>query len=126
MKRWTRWEDYVSLVLGLFTVLAAMFWAPPMTMVGTSLMIVFGGLMAITGVLNLSMPGTPWLEYAQCAFGVLLFVSPWLGMYAHYSMASFSSASWTSWIVGIIVAVVTAAAFKPAMDARHHRVVPQH
>ncbi|QGF23038.1 SPW repeat domain-containing protein [Raineyella fluvialis] len=126
MKKWTRWEDYVALAAGLFTVLAALIWATT-TPIAMTLMLVFGGLLIVTGILNLSMPGTPWLEYAQCAFGVLLFVSPWVGMYASPATLAFSSATWTSWIAGIIAAVVTAAAFRPAMNARHGgRMAHQH
>lgn len=119
MKKWTRWEDYVAIVCGLYAALATT-WTSQ-TASSTSLMLVFGILLIASGVLNLSLPGTPWLEYVQCALGVLLFVSPWMGMYT-----SHTGASWTSWIAGIIAAGVTAAAFKPAMDARHHRVMPSH
>jgi hypothetical protein len=79
-----------------------------------ALMLVFGILLIVAGVLNLSLPGTPWLEYVQCALGVLLFVSPWVG--AYYDL---TGAAWTSWITGIIAAVVTAAAIKPAIDTQH-------
>lgn len=120
MKRWRRWEDYVALAAGLLTVLAALTWA---SAAGASmaLMLVFGGLMIVTGILNLSMPSTPWLEYVQFGVGVLLFLSPWIGMYA-----ASASASWTSWTLGIVAAAVTAAAFKPVQNARHQRMVPQH
>ena len=124
MKKWTRWEDYVAGAAGLFTVLAALIWTPEM---GSSrvLMLVFGALLVITAVLNLAMPGTPWLEYGQMAVGVLLFLSPWMGSYANASM-SFTSAAWTSWIAGLVAAAVTAAAIRPAIDAHHHRMQPQH
>jgi uncharacterized membrane protein HdeD (DUF308 family) len=119
MNKWTRWEDYVAIVCGLYAALAVMWTAQ--TASSTSLMLVFGILLIASGVLNLSLPGTPWLEYVQCALGVLLFVSPWMGAYTDHT-----GASWTSWIAGIIAAGVTAAAFKPANDARHHRVMPSH
>ncbi|MHB1008053.1 MAG: SPW repeat domain-containing protein [Propionibacteriaceae bacterium] len=125
MKKWRRWEDYVAIAAGLFTVLGALIWTSSM---GSSrmLMVLFGGLLIITGVLNLSMPSTPWLEYSQCGIGVLLFLSPWIGRYAASAVMSVTSAAWTSWIVGIITAVVTAAAFRPVLHARHDRMVPQH
>lgn len=125
MKRWRRWEDYVAIAAGLFTVLAALIWTSQM---GSSrmLMVLFGGLLVVTGVLNLAMPSTPWLEYSQCGVGVLLFLSPWIGAYAASATLSFTSAAWTSWILGIIAAGVTAAAFRPAMHAHHDRMVPQH
>ena len=58
MKKWTRWEDYVALVAGLYTVLAALFWTST-SPVSLTLMLVFGGLLIVTGVLNLSLPDTP-------------------------------------------------------------------
>jgi hypothetical protein len=85
-----------------------------------ALMLIFGILLIVAGVLNLSLPGTPWLEYVQCALGVLLFISPWIGAYYYLT-----GAAWTSWITGIIAAAVTAAAIKPALDA-HHRMRPSH
>ncbi|WP_372498036.1 SPW repeat protein [Sinomonas terrae] len=53
-------------------------------------------------------PGIPWLEYARCALGVLLFISPWIGAYYDHT-----GAAWTSWITGTIAAVATAAPTAP-------------
>ncbi|MEA5456453.1 SPW repeat protein [Sinomonas sp. JGH33] len=118
MKKWTRWEDYVAGVCGLVAALSVIVTMP--SSAATSLMIVFGILLIASAVLNLSMPGTPWLEYAQAAFGILLFVSPWIGSYT-----GSAGAAWTSWIAGIVAAGVTAAAIKPAMDTRH-KMMPSH
>ncbi|WP_334171993.1 SPW repeat protein [Sinomonas sp.] len=118
MKKWMRWEDYVAGVCGLYAALAVLWTAQTTT--SRTLMLVFGVVLIATAVLNLSMPGTPWLEYVQCAAGVLLFVSPWMGAYSDHT-----GAAWTSWIAGIIAAGVTAAAIRPAIDA-HHKVMPSH
>lgn len=118
MKKWTRWEDYVAGVCGLYAALSVLWTAQ--TAVSRTLMLVFGIILVATAVLNLAMPGTPWLEYAQCATGVLLFISPWMG--AYYDLAG---AAWTSWITGIVAAAVTAAAIRPAIDA-HRTIMPSH
>ncbi|KHL02568.1 SPW repeat protein [Sinomonas humi] len=118
MTKWTRWEDYVAGLCGLYAALA-IFWTNQ-TSSSKSLMLIFGILLIVAAVLNLSMPGTPWLEYAQCALGILLFISPWMGAYYDHT-----GAAWTSWIAGIIAAGVTAAAIKPAIDT-HHRTMPSH
>ncbi|WP_433876014.1 SPW repeat protein [Sinomonas atrocyanea] len=118
MRKWTRWEDYVAGVCGLYAALSVLW-----TRQGgasMALMLVFGVLLVVSGALNLSMPGTPWLEYVQCALGVLLFLSPWMGGYADHA-----GAAWTSWIAGIVAAAVTAAAIRPAINT-HHRMRPQH
>ena len=118
MKKWMRWEDYVAGACGLIAALSVIVTMP--SAAALSLMLVFGILLIATAVLNLSMPGTPWLEYVQCALGVLLFISPWIGGYA-----GSAGAAWTSWILGIVAAVVTAAAFKPSIDT-HRKMLPSH
>lgn len=118
MKKWMRWEDYVAGVCGLVAALSVFVTMP--SAAAMSLMLVFGILLIATAVLNLSMPGTPWLEYAQAAVGVLLFISPWIGNYT-----GTAGAAWTSWIAGLIAAVVTAAAIKPSIDT-HRKMMPSH
>ena len=118
MKKWTRWEDYAAGICGLYAALSV-FWTRQSS-ASMALMLIFGILLIASGGANLSLPGTPWLEYVQCALGVLLFVSPWLGAYA-----GLTGAAWTSWITGIIAAGVTAAAIRPALDM-HHRMRPSH
>lgn len=118
MKKWTRWEDYVAGVCGLYAALSVL-WTRQAG-ASTALMLVFGILLIVAGAMNLSLPGTPWLEYAQCALGVLLFISPWMGAYSDHV-----GAAWTSWIAGIIAAAATAAAVKPALR-EHHRIQPSH
>lgn len=119
MKRWMRWEDYIAGASGLYAALSVL-WTTQTTMSRT-LMITFGVVLVATAVLNLAMPGTPWLEYAQAAAGLLLFLSPWMGAYTGQT-----GAAWTSWITGAIAAVVTAAAIRPAINAHHDRMIPSH
>jgi hypothetical protein len=118
MKKWIRWEDYVAGLCGLYAALSIL-WTEQTT-ASRTLMLVFGLVLVASAVLNLSMPGTPWLEYAQCAAGVLLFISPWIGAFSDHT-----GAAWTSWIAGIVAAGVTAAAIRPAIEA-HNKVIPSH
>jgi VIT1/CCC1 family predicted Fe2+/Mn2+ transporter len=46
--------------------------------------------------------------WATTAFGVLLFVAPWVVGYA-----GLTGAAWTSWLVGVIVVVVSQAVVRP-------------
>ena len=120
MKKWTRWQDWVTVVAGLYAALAV-FWT---TAAGSSaaLMVVFGALLVISGVINLAMPGTPAMEWIQAALGALLFLSPWLGSYAAHP-----GVAWTSWITGLVALVVTATAIKPSTEEhRHHGVSLSH
>ncbi|GAP53810.1 SPW repeat protein [Arthrobacter sp. 92] len=120
MKKWSRWQDWVAVVAGLYAALSVM-WT---TSAGSSaaLMVVFGVLLIVSGVINLAMPGTPAMEWAQAALGALLFLSPWLGSYATHA-----GVAWTSWITGLVALVVTATAIKPSSEEhRHHRISPSH
>jgi hypothetical protein len=115
MKRWVRWEDWVAGLAGLYTVLATLW-----TRQGggsTVWMIVLGLLLVAAAVVDLAMPGQPGVEWAQLVVAVLLFLAPWFGGYADRT-----GAAWTSWIAGVIAAVVSALAIKPSMDERSHHM----
>lgn len=111
MKKWNRWQDWVTVVAGLFTAAAVLF--TRQEGMSTALMLVFGGLLAVSGIINLAMPRTPVMEWVQAVLAAGLVLSPWLGTYT-----SATGAAWTSWIAGAIALVVTAAAIKPSI--RHN------
>ncbi|MFP5313235.1 MAG: SPW repeat protein [Actinomycetes bacterium] len=112
MKKWYRWQDYVTVAAGVFTAIAVLF--TRQQSMSTTLMILFGGLLVVSGIINLAMPGVPAMEWVQAALAALLVLSPWLGTYT-----GAMGAAWTSWIAGAIALVVTAAAIKPSTDVRH-------
>ena len=119
MKKWTRWQDWVAIVAGLVAALSTI-WLKQAGM-STILMLVFGVLLIISGLINLSVPGQPVVEWAQAVIGLLLFLSPWFGSYATQM-----GAAWFSWICGAVAVIVTAAAIKPSTEMHHHRVMPSH
>ena len=117
MKKWTRWEDWVAIAVGVVVAVSAMLMAP----VGSSvaLMITLGVLLVISGVVNLAMPGMVAMEYVQGALGLLLIVSPWIGGYA--DPMTFGPA-WMSWIGGAVVVIVAALAIRPSMRAHNDAI----
>jgi SPW repeat len=116
MKKWTRWQDYVAVAVGLYVALSTL-WTAQGGM-STALMLILGGLLVICGAVNLARPGMPMVEYVQAALGLLLFLSPWLGAYANQM-----GAAWTSWIGGALAAIVTATAIRPSTEESHHGAV---
>jgi len=112
VKKWYRWQDYATVAAGLFTAAAVLF--TRQEGMATTLMLVLGGLLAVSGIINLAMPGTPVMEYVQAALAALLILSPWLGSYT-----SAAGAAWTSWIAGAVALVVTAAAIRPSTQVHH-------
>jgi hypothetical protein len=116
MKKWTRWQDWVAVAAGLYAALSTI-WVKP---AGASIavMVVLGVLLIISGLVNLAWPGLVAMEWVQGVLGALLFISPWVAMYA-----TAMGAAWTSWICGIIAVIVALLAVQPSMKT-HHRAIP--
>jgi hypothetical protein len=112
VKQWNRWQDWVTVAAGLFTAAAVLF--TRQEAMSTTLMLAFGGLLAVNGIINLAMPGMPVMEWVQAVLAAGLVLAPWLGTYT-----SATGAAWTSWIAGAAALVVTAAAIKPSTAIRH-------
>jgi hypothetical protein len=117
MKKWTRWEDWVAIAVGVVVAVSAMLM--PSVRSSVALMITLGVLLVISGVVNLAMPGMVAMEYVQGALGLLLIVSPWIGGYA--DPMTFGPA-WMSWIGGAVVVIVAALAIRPSMRAHNDAI----
>lgn len=117
-KPWTRWQDWVAVVLGAYTMLATL-WTQT-TGNAVSAMLVLGALLLASGVWSLASPGSMTSEYAHMLLGVLLFISPWV-----LGFSGLTGAAWTSWVVGVLAVAVGAAAL-PSANATGHRVAGQH
>ncbi|MFI7641816.1 SPW repeat protein [Nonomuraea sp. NPDC049400] len=116
MKAWSRWQDWVTLVAGLYAALSPI-WTPSASGAGMSL-IVLGVLIALTSLASLARPGLVATEWLNTLWGVLMFVAPWVMTYTQER-----GASWTSWIVGVVTVVLSLTAV-PASRAAHRRVLP--
>ncbi|RDI51886.1 SPW repeat domain-containing protein [Nocardia mexicana] len=108
----SRAQDFVAVVLGVFTALSPI-WVDTSTRAMWTL-IVLGALIALSGLAQLARPAMSNLDYAMGVFGVLLFISPWV-----MNFDELSGASWTAWIVGVLTVVVAVAAL-PQVTARLH------
>lgn len=60
-----------------------------------TLMVLFGVLLVVSGLVNLAMPGTPVMEWVQAVLAAGHIPSQWMGSYA-----STAGAAWISWICG--------------------------
>jgi hypothetical protein len=113
MKAWTRWQDWVAVVVGLYALLSFL-WTPHTTTTMYTT-IVLGGLIAIDGLLNLARPGMFQMEGVDVILGILLFIAPWVMGYT-----AMTAHSWTSWIAGGVAIVVGAWALLISRSI-HHR-----
>ncbi len=108
----SRAQDYLAVVLGVFTALSSI-WVDTNSRAMWTL-IVLGVLIALTGLAQISRPAMSGLDYAMGLFGVLLFISPWV-----MNFHAYNGASWTAWIVGVLTVVVAVAAL-PQVAGRMH------
>jgi hypothetical protein len=119
MKAMSRWQDGVCLVAGLYALLSPL-WTSTDTVAMWSL-IVLGVLIAAASVVPLTGRTMDSMEYGHAAFGVLLFIAPWVLGYADQT-----GAAWTSWVVGVIAFVVGLAAVPALRHIGGGRAAPQH
>ncbi|MEU2031473.1 SPW repeat domain-containing protein [Nocardia amamiensis] len=114
----SRAQDFLAVVLGVFTALSPI-WVDTNTNAMWSL-IVLGALIALTGLAQMARPEMAAADYVMGLCAVLLFISPWVMDFTEYR-----AASWTAWVVGVVTAVVAVAAL-PTVSGRLHDMAPHH
>lgn len=110
-KAWQRWQDWTTTAAGLFLALSPIWFE--VDTAGTWAMAIIGASTAVFGLIALYSPGLMADEVLAIGAGVVAFLAPWLFSYSDYS-----TASWTSWVVGVLVALAGALAL-PASRAAH-------
>ncbi|WP_345428701.1 SPW repeat domain-containing protein [Pseudonocardia xishanensis] len=116
-KVWTRWQDWVALVIGVLVALSPIVVATSTAAVWT--LVVLGVVLALTALWSLAQPGSVASEWVHGVLGVLLFIAPWVMGYS-----DLTGASWVSWVGGVLAVVVAATALPAAQTA--HRGVAAH
>ncbi|MCM4084368.1 SPW repeat domain-containing protein [Paractinoplanes hotanensis] len=110
-KPWQRWQDWITTAAGLFLALSPIWF--DVDTAGAWGMAIIGAFTAVFGLIALYAPGLMADEILAIGAGVVAFVAPWVFSYSDYT-----EASWTSWVVGVIVALAGALAL-PASRAAH-------
>ncbi|WP_143261782.1 SPW repeat protein [Allokutzneria sp. NRRL B-24872] len=114
-RSWTRVQDWVSLMAG--AVIASF---PLWLKVGTAgswAMVIIGVVIGGLALGALAMPGAYIDEWVMAAAGVAMLVAPWL-----FSYVGNNTATWTSWVIGVVVVVSTLTALPASREVhrRHH------
>ena len=118
-RAWTRWSDWVEVVVGVVALLSPLLWLSTSTSTMWT-MVILGALIAIDGLVSLAAPRQMASESIQAVLGVLLVIAPWV-----MGFASDSSASLTCWIAGALTILASGYAM-PVMRGAAHRVTGQH
>jgi hypothetical protein len=98
-------QDWVTLLVGVYTATSPL----ALSTIGMSgegkvvvTMITLGALLVISSIVSVARPKLIATEWATTLLGGLLFVAPWVVGYT-----GVTGAAWTSWLVGVIVVVVS-------------------
>lgn len=118
MKAWTRWQDWVTLVAGLYAVLSPIWVGTTHEGGAVASLIALGALLVLTSLYSLARAAEVAGQWLLVLWGVLLFVAPWVITYT-----SHTGAAWTSWIVGV-VAVLAGLSVALTGDLAHRRAIP--
>lgn len=101
-RAWTRWQDWVNLILGAWVFITPWSFAQSLYKGSPGNAWWTGAAIFVVALWALAAPRSMWAEWLNAALGVWLFVSRWVlgfGTGAHRSPA----ATWSAWIVGAVV-----------------------
>jgi hypothetical protein len=119
MKKWTRWQDWVALVAGVYAFLSPI-WTTTVA-VATGTLVLFGIMTALVALASLAEPGAVVVQWLMAALGVVLFISPWvMNFHATTGMA------WTAWIVGAVTFIAGLWGLPESSRAHRGQLVAQH
>lgn len=112
MSPWKRWQDWVTLVVGIALVIAAFgyaeLWSTAMNTVT-----VLGVVLAIASLIALARPEMMADRYAVIGAGVLLVLAPWA-----FGYVDMTALAWSSWIGGVVTVVIEAIALPQLRGTR--------
>lgn len=104
MQPWKRWQDWVTLVVGVALVVAAFvfaeLWSTEMNAVA-----VLGVVLAVASLVALARPAMMADRWAVIVVGVLLVIAPWALGYVDVT-----ELAWSSWIGGGLTVIIEALA----------------
>jgi uncharacterized membrane protein HdeD (DUF308 family) len=119
MRKWYRWQDWVTLVVGLALLLMPFQFAG-MAEAARLSMILLGVLLGGSALWSLVSPGSIISEWTHAVLGLLTFLAPWVLGYSQLA-----GPAWTSWLLGIVAMAVGVWAL-PASKNAHRQAVEHH
>lgn len=115
---WRRWQDWVTTAAGVFLAISPL-WVN-LGARGIWAMVIIGLVMAVIGLTALAAPGMVADEWLAVAAGAVAFIAPWV-----FAFTGFKGASWTSWVIGVVV-IASALAAVPDSRAVHRQQLAGH
>ena len=112
MRKWVRWQDWVTLVAGGYAALSPIWTDTDNTATWT--MVVLGVVTVAVSLFSLAMPDDRISEFGLVLLGLLFIASPWV-----MGFDDIDNMALTAWIVGGVTALAGLATLPEVTKMRH-------
>jgi len=102
MKPWTRWQDWATVILGIFLFFTPSFFGTAAGTLSAWDAWVIGIVAVILALMALNFPDTVITEWMIAIVGAWLFISPWV-----LNFVTRGSETWAAWIIGVLLLVAS-------------------
>ncbi len=101
MRAWTRWQNWVALVLGVILFIAPWIFGTSTHTTSSWDAWVLGIIGVILALWALGVPRMALVpDWITVVLGVVLFISPWV-----LGFATVTAAAWAAWIIGVLFVI---------------------
>lgn len=102
MRAWTRWQDWVSLVLGIILFITPWIFGTAINGARSWDAWILGIIGVVLALIALAMVSAATVtEWIAVVLGIVLFISPWV-----FGFATLGAAAWPAWIIGVLFVIV--------------------
>ena len=102
MKSWTRWQDWVSLVLGVILFITPWIFGTAINGTRSWDAWILGIIGVVLALIALAMVSAATVtEWISVVLGIVVFISPWV-----FGFATLGAAAWPAWIIGVLFVIV--------------------
>lgn len=107
--------DWINLLLGVWLIISPWVLKTTANQASTRVVVILGIAVVVASIWALTQIQARAAEWWNVAFGVILFLVPWIFGYINHTRIA-----WDSWIVGVAVAVLALNCL-PALNRIDHR-----
>jgi hypothetical protein len=101
MRPWTRWQDWVTALVGIWLFISPWVLSTTGSTDVASNAWIIGAAIFVVALIALGTPNNPTAEWINVVLGVWLFISPWVLGYT-----GVKDGSWNAWIFGVVTVIL--------------------
>ncbi len=102
MTAWKRWQDYVTMAVGVLLFFSPIVLGDMWATVAAGSAYVLGVLVLLSGILAAASRRAGGVEVVPAILGVVTFFSPWV-----FGFAAVTGVAWAAWVLGVVAVLVS-------------------